>query len=234
MAILDVDTLLEYLSCPTKSDFDWNQRSNEDLQQVQYISSVFFDLYQYAIECILLNDKVAISDLHTKLNLLWNNIKGKIGLNNKLSMKYRIKNLHEYVSNLEVLYYNLPRVVKIGNLEILYHIHVFRKKNNGQKIVSFTSTSKYYRDRISGKSHIDIVLSMIKDDIADTPEIANLSIVTFYPFNSIEDDMKYISTSRKYLESFISYMKNKNKLPPTRPPCEFCGFKKICTWSKNT
>jgi hypothetical protein len=233
MTIVDVDVLLEYLNCPAKSNFDWNSRSNEDLQQVQYISDIFFDIYKYAIECVLLNDKVSIGDLHVKLNLIWNTVKGKIGLNNKLSMKYRIKNLHEYVSNLEVLYYNLPRTVKIKDIEILYYIHVFRRRNNGQKIVSFTSTSKYYRDRVLGKTHIDLILSMIKDDIESIPEISKYDIVTFYPFNSIEDSIKYIDSNQKYLESFIDYMKSKNKLPPARPPCEFCGFKKICIWSKN-
>lgn len=233
MSLLDIDTLLDYLSCPTKSDFDWSTRSKDNLQQVQYINDIFFDIYKYCIENLLLSDKVQLKDVYTKLNLIWDSVRGKIGLNNKLSIQYRIKNLHAYVSDLEVLYYNIPRTINILDKEIYYNIHVFKRRSTGEKITSFTSTVKYYRDRVSGRSHIDLILSLIKDDIQSIPQLKDTNVVVFYPFNSIEDNVKYINNSSKYLESFIKYINGKNKLPPARPPCEFCGFKDSCIWSKN-
>ena len=233
MYYINVNSIVKYFTCPVKLTFD---DDNTDMGLGKIKSYIFSGLLDYCFYLKVVNQPVSLVKLNGELNYLWSKIKKESTACASLHDKMYIKNkLYEFTSLFEsvnsTIYYDVPRVISIGEINLSYSFYSNLKEGQVESIIKFYPEDNHVNDKDIA---LRIISSLIKEDLDNFDDGLDHQVLLFNSKNGkiiacktldkLKTSTVYKSLERNLNEKYFLPRNSKNV-------CRECNFKTICEWN---
>lgn len=233
MSYIDVNSIVKYFSCPTKLSFN-GEDTFFTLGKIK--SYIFSGLLDYSFYLKVVNQPVSLVKLNQRLNYLWSKTKKESTISTSLHDKIYIKNkLYEFTSLFEsvssTIYYDVPRVISLGELNLSYSFFSYLKNNEIESVVKFYPENNQINEK---DISLRIISSLVEEDLSDLDDGLDHKILLFNSKNGNILSPKSIEKVKTHsiYRGLEKNLTQKYFLPRNNESmCRECSFKQNCEWN---
>jgi len=234
MLAVDANQLLDYIICPHRFSFNTQPSILNSVTGIK--SDIYSKLFDYCLYLKVNKQKISVHKLNQRLNYLWSVVKSKTSVNPSIAEKLSISRKVETIVNMfstvnNVIYFDLPRTVEVGDLTILYSFHTYTQDYQTKSVVKF---DRIHSGLNASSSSLRILASMVKEDLKDLKDNLRHQ-VHLYRTDTAEmykPDLSSKKETDSILESIASGIKSQVYFPRNEIiNCKNCLWKSQCSWN---
>ena len=234
MSVIDTSELLDYIICPYRFTFKSKPTGIQSISGIK--SELYSKLLDYCLYMRVSKQKITTHKLNQRLNYLWGNIKQDtlvpVSISDMLSISKRSNSFqHIFGTVNNVVYYELPRVVKLFDISLLYNLHTYTQDYITKTVVKFDRT---HSGLCASSSSLRILASVIKEDLKDLPDTLRHQVYLFRSDTAelYKPDVIPKKELDPIIHSICSGINNKIFFPRNEIiNCKSCLWKHQCTWN---
>lgn len=163
MTSITTDELLDYTICSYRFCFNSGKKPEKDYFAIR--SEIYSKLFDYCLYLRLNKSSVTLGRLNQRLNFIWSELDNKdvINVNQKLTIKSKLNyilNTFKDINNIH--YFELPRVVNLDGVDILYNVHTYSQSYSIRSVIKF---NKLQFNNASSNSNLRFLATLVKKDL---------------------------------------------------------------------
>lgn len=230
MYCIDINDVYGYMICSFK--FSFSHKEEKELDCFQNVKArIYSELFDYIMYRISTNQAVTVPEINKKLNYIWNSIQSSLKYKTNISEKISIKNRLISIVNIfntvsTVVYYKLPRTIKILNTEILYNLYTYIDLGVTKSIIKLDNIHIGLNE---GSSNIQVLLNIIAKDIKRVidSDVSIFRCDTAEIYKLVEE-----KSSKSIIENIVKGIENEIQIPKNDfVTCSTCSYRTKCSWS---
>lgn len=230
MYCIDINDVYGYMICPFK--FNFSHKEEKELDCFQNVKAyIYSELFDYVMYRISTDQIVTVPEVNKKLNYIWNDIqpslKYKTNIAEKLSIKYRLVSIVNLFSNVStVVYYKLPRTIKVSDTEILYNLYTYIDLGVNKSVVKLNNIHIGLNEY---SSNVQLLLNIIAKDIK---RVIDSSVSIFRCDTAEIYRLTEERSSKNIIENIVKGIENEIQIPKNDfVTCSTCSYRTQCSWS---